>query len=292
MNDHELDDQMRHLAQTYNDPPATPRDAMWARIESARTGPTVIAIGRPRRMHWLRVGAGIAAVLVVGIGIGRLTHDVGRSVTVASADSVSPTDRPVAVVASVVQPVSDPASGTGTATDGPASLNGNDPAANPVRATRDDRIRALRAERAGSGQALTTYGAPRNVQGAVGDGSEVSAYRLAVVEHMARAEVLLTSFLAEARTSPADVRAAAQFAALSRDLLKTTRLLLATRTTDDPALTRLLEDLELVLMQISQYSAEGRRGDLDAINQSLDRRNVLPKLRSTIPAGASASSGI
>jgi hypothetical protein len=78
---------------------------------------------------------------------------------------------------------------------------------------------------------------------------------------------------------------------LSRDLLKTTRLLLATHGTDDPALTRLLEDLELVLMQISQYAAEGRRSDLDAINQSLDRRNVLPKLRSTIPAGASASSG-
>ena len=35
----------------------------------------------------------------------------------------------------------------------------------------------------------------------------------------------------------------------------------------------------------------GRRIDLDAINQSLDKRNVIPKLRSTIPAGGSTSAG-
>jgi hypothetical protein len=291
MNDHELDDQMRHLAQSYNEPPATPRDAMWTRIESARTGAAAVAIGRSRYRHWLRVGAGIAAVLMVGIGIGRLTRDVGRPVTVASAGSTpateSRTDRPLAVVASLAQPAGD----TGAAAEENIALPNEDVATNRVRATRDDRIRALRAERVGSGQVLTNYGVPRGVQGVVGEGSEMSAYRLAVVEHMARAEVLLTSFLAESRTSPSDVRAAAQFASLSRELLKTTRLLLATHSADDPALTRLLEDLELVLMQISQYAAEGRRGDLDAINQSLDRRNVLPKLRSTIPAGASASSG-
>ena len=70
-----------------------------------------------------------------------------------------------------------------------------------------------------------------------------------------------------------------------------TRLLLATRHTDDPAITRLLQDLEFVLMQLSQYAVDGRREDLDAINQSLDKHNVMPKLRSTIPAGVSASAG-
>jgi hypothetical protein len=291
MNDHELDDQIRHLAQSYNEPPAAPRDAMWARIESARAATPTVAIGPSRRMHWLRIGAGIAAVLVVGIGIGRLTHDVGRTVTVASSDSAPIAeprmDRPVAVVASAAQPVGDVDAGS----ERRPSQNDEGVSTNGVRATRDARIRALRAERVGSGRELSSYGVPRGVQGAVGDGSEMSTYRLAVVEHMARSEVLLTSFLAESRTNPSDTRAVAQFASLSRDLLKTTRLLLATHTSDDPALTRLLEDLELVLMQISQYAAEGRRGDLDAINQSLDRRNVLPKLRSTIPAGASASSG-
>ena len=292
MNDHELDDQIRHLAQTYNEPPATPRDAMWERIDRARAGAPVVAIGSHRR-SWLRTAAGLAAVLVVGIGIGRLTHGVGTSspAALASADSApaSPadTDRSVALVASATPSGDDRSTADARTPDAPDA----DAASNPVRATRDDRIRALRAVRGGRGDALAGYAAPRST-GTATDGGDRGAYRLAVVEHMARAEVLLTSFLAESRTNPADTRAAAQFAALSRDLLKTTRLLLATRTGDDPALTRLLEDLELVLMQISQYGAEGRRGDLDAINQSLDRRNVLPKLRSTIPAGASASSGI
>jgi hypothetical protein len=292
MNDHELDDQMRHLARTYNEPPATPRDAMWERIESTRAGAGVVPIGHARRMYWLRMATGIAAVLVLGIGIGRLTQGVGRATptlvaTTDSAPAAEPrTGEPVTAVASLDQPgESDVRTGDARA----ASQNGG--GANRVRATRDDRIRALRADRSAARQALTNYGVPRGIQGAVGEGSEMSAYRLAVVEHMARAEVLLTSFLAESRSSPSDMRTAAQFAALSRDLLKTTRLLLATHATEDRALTRLLEDLELVLMQISQYAAEGRRTDLDAINQSLDRRNVLPKLRSTIPAGASASSG-
>lgn len=293
MNDHELDDQMRHLAQSYNEPPATPRDAMWARIESARAGTSVVAIGRARRTYWLRMGAGIAAVLAVGIGIGRLTHDVGRSpATRTAAVDVAPAAEPgagvpVAVVASAARPDRD----TGGAIEAPMPLAEASGATNRVRATRDDRIRALRTDRAASRQALTNYGVQRGSTGSAGDGSETSAYHLAVVEHMARAEVLLTSFLADSRSGHTDTRAVAQFASLSRDLLKTTRLLLATHSTDDPALTRLLEDLELVLMQISQYGSEGRRSDLDAINQSLDRRNVLPKLRSTIPAGASASSG-
>jgi hypothetical protein len=188
------------------------------------------------------------------------------------------------------------ASEAGVATAAPAgSLVSAAPAVestNRVRATREERLAALRDARRGPDRALAGYAASRAAQGGINESSESSAYRVAVVEHMARTEVLLTSFLADSRTSPTDTRTAAQFAALSRDLLKTTRLLLATRPTEDPALTRLLEDLELVLMQISQYSSEGRRGDLDAINQSIDRRNVLPKLRSAIPAGASASTGI
>jgi hypothetical protein len=295
MNDHELDDQMRLLAQSYNEPPATPREAMWARIEGARRGATPIVLGTSRRIRWLRMSAGIAAVLVVGIGIGRLSRGAGRAMPGAAVAAAlhapvgdSGTGRPFVRVASDAESTSDkrqPPAALASTAQGTAPTN-------PVRATRDERLRALREQRSATSPALAAYGVGRSAQGVVGEGSEVSAYRLAVIEHMARTEVLLTSFLAESRNGPTGTPAAAQFASLSRDLLKTTRLLLATRTADDPALTRLLEDLELVLMQISQYTAEGRRGDLDAINQSLDRRNVLPKLRATIPAGASASAGI
>ena len=293
MNDHELDDQMRHMAQAYNEPPVTPREAMWARIESARRGSAPIAIAS-RRMQWLRMGAGIAAVLLVGIGIGRLTRgpgDVSSSASIAASRQSPTGDTMTGQTVQVVAGASE-LPGTDGASAALVSRSGNAEATNPVRATREERLRALREQRTGTTRGLAAYGVPRGVQGAVGEGSEMSAYRLAVVEHMARTEVLLTSFLADSRNSPNVARTATQFAVLSRDLLKTTRLLLATRTSEDQALTRLLEDLELVLMQISQYTSEGRRGDLDAINQSLDRRNVLPKLRSSIPAGASASTGI
>jgi hypothetical protein len=292
MNDHEPDDQMRHLAQSYHEPPATPRDEMWARIDRARRDGAVVAIGAARRTRWLRTVAGIAAVLVVGIGIGRLTRTAGDASSARRVASTRPAaedtmpGRAVAIVAGD----SGPAGGSRADATLASATQGVD-AANPVRATRDERLRALRDQRRAPASGLAAYPAQRGGGGAVGEGSEMSAYRLAVVEHMARTEVLLTSFLADSRAEPTAARAA-QFASLSRELLKTTRLLLATRSTDDPALTRLLEDLELVLMQISQYTSEGRRGDLDAINQSLDRRNVLPKLRSTIPAGASASTGI
>lgn len=294
MNDHELDDQIRRLSSSYNEPPVTPREEMWARIEQAR-GTRAIAAGRTgRRMYWLRMGAGIAAVLVVGIGIGRLTHGVGgpgSPTVVASQPAPRGTDTvigpPVAVVADAG---SSSRENDETSTDAATAPSAR--ADNPVRATREERLRALSAVRGQSARGLAAYNSRRAPQGVVGEGTQMSAYRLAVVEHMARSEVLLTSFLAESRANPADGRTAAQFATLSRDLLKTTRLLLATRSADDPALTRLLEDLELVLMQISQYTSEGRRGDLDAINQSLDRRNVLPKLRSAIPAGASATTGL
>jgi hypothetical protein len=294
MNDHELDEHLRDLAQSYNEPPDTPRDTMWARIESARRGATPVALGAARQTQWLRSGAGIAAVLLVGlgIGVGRWTRGSGEeppgstvASTSRSATAETATRPPAAVVASV-----SPTTDEGRAR-GPRSAAPSADATNPVRAMREERLRALTARPSERSRALAAYGVGRSAPGAVGEGSEMSAYRLAVIEHMARTEVLLTSFLAESRNVADDTRTATQFASLSRDLLKTTRLLLATSTVDDPALTRLLEDLELVLMQISQYTAERRRGDLDAINQSLDRHNVLPKLRSTIPAGASASTG-
>ncbi|MGH7568181.1 MAG: hypothetical protein ACREL9_04290 [Gemmatimonadales bacterium] len=77
MMDDRFDDQLREAAQDYHRPPATPREELWARIEAARTArremkPVVVL--RP----WLRWGLGIAAILVLGIGIGRWTAGPGR----------------------------------------------------------------------------------------------------------------------------------------------------------------------------------------------------------------------
>jgi len=47
----------------------------------------------------------------------------------------------------------------------------------------------------------------------------------------------------------------------------------------------LLEDLELVLAQIAQLPSSGGREDLQSINQGLDQRSVLLRLRTANPAG-------
>jgi hypothetical protein len=88
MDEEKLDGVLGELVRDYNAPPATPREEMWARIEAARRAeraapaaepqaapaarPDIVPIGRPvrRRVQW---AAGIAALLALGIGIGRMT---------------------------------------------------------------------------------------------------------------------------------------------------------------------------------------------------------------------------
>jgi hypothetical protein len=88
--DDRLDDRLRELAGEYNKPPETPREAMWERIvaeRSKKAEPAAPAEGANaegseprvlpfRRFHFGRpfqIAAGIAAVLALGIGLGRLT---------------------------------------------------------------------------------------------------------------------------------------------------------------------------------------------------------------------------
>ena len=83
MNAHEgdrLDEPLSDLAKGYNEPPAAPREEMWVAIQrgraEARRVAALAAGERPalqfrQRRPALRWAAGIAAVLVLGIGIGR-----------------------------------------------------------------------------------------------------------------------------------------------------------------------------------------------------------------------------
>ena len=108
------------------------------------------------------------------------------------------------------------------------------------------------------------------------------AYRLAVVEHLAGTEAMLTSFRAAARRGEVD----AQITAWARNLLTTTRLLEASAAQDDPTMKRLLDDLELVLVQIAQYTSTGahRAEELELIEHSIERRGVIGQLHTNIPA--------
>jgi len=110
------------------------------------------------------------------------------------------------------------------------------------------------------------------------------AYQLVVLQHLAGTEAMITTFRASARNGEAD----AQVGKWARDLLGTTRLLEASQAAQDPVMKRLLEDLELVIVQIVQYTNRGTNDpeELDLIEQSIKKRGVITKLRGTLPGQA------
>jgi len=185
---------------TYHAPRTPPRDEMWKRIEEARRHKQVVVI-RP----WLRWALAAAAVLVLGIGIGRVS--VVKEQHTANA---------------------------------------------PTQAVQD------------------TIDALAN-----------KAYQIAATQYLSRTETFLTAFRADANRSANTARLARQ----ARDLLSTTQLMLDSPAAKDPRLRSLLEDLELVLMQISLLNPLEDGRDRDLITQGMNQSNVLPKLRSAIPAG-------
>jgi hypothetical protein len=200
MNDDQLDQRLREAARSYNAPPETPREEMWARIQAGRRSSRRVFELRPRRVLW---AAAAAAVLALGIGIGRVS---------------------------------------------------------------------LEPE-------ATAW---------VGPSANTTTYRLAAEEHLSQSEAFLTLF----RTSieeRADPRLAS---ASARQLLATNRLLLDSPAAVEPGTRLLLEDLELVLAEIAQLSPGSRDEDLQLIRDGLERANVVPRLRTAVPAGAAPTQGV
>jgi hypothetical protein len=111
------------------------------------------------------------------------------------------------------------------------------------------------------------------------------AYRVAATPYLTRTEALLTSFRAESRSGRVDTA----FAAQAQELLVTTRLMLNSPAARDPRLASLLQDLEVMLVQIAQLPAGSDRNDVELINQGLDQRGVMLRLRAVSPTpGANA----
>jgi hypothetical protein len=80
--------------------------------------------------------------------------------------------------------------------------------------------------------------------------------------------------------------------ASARQLLATNRLLLDSPAAVEPATRLLLEDLELVLAEIAQLSPRSREQDLQLIRDGMERGNVMPRLRTAVPAGAAPTQGV
>jgi hypothetical protein len=263
--DDRIDDLIRDEARDYNEPPATPTEAMWEAIRVGRTegrkggriAPVPVAVPgvrtfRPFALPTFRLGVGIAALLALGIGIGRwMEHgkSVSRTPTVAQMPAKQ---APAGVVdsAAVVAPPGSEAGRELASARGPSAPRGGSPAQF-----------ASRTERR--------------------SGAEATAYDLALSQHLGQSEAFLTLFRSSVRSGRIDPVAFAS----ARQLLSTNRLLLDSRAGADPASRQLLQDLELVLAQIAQLRTSGDSSDVHIVTEDMDRGDVLPRLRTAVPAG-------
>jgi hypothetical protein len=93
MLDDRLDDQLRDAAKDYNDPPETPRDAMWEQIVAMRAAEKAEPLRPLRHLRPLRWAAGIAAVLALGIGLGRVSINTAPPVAAPAPVATAPAPR-------------------------------------------------------------------------------------------------------------------------------------------------------------------------------------------------------
>jgi hypothetical protein len=88
--DERIDERLERALRELGPVPPTPRDEMWARIQARRAEADVVPLATRRRTTWVPWSAAIAATLVIGIGLGRLTSstpDGAPAATAAAATS-------------------------------------------------------------------------------------------------------------------------------------------------------------------------------------------------------------
>ena len=279
MDDEKMDELIRRAAADYNRPPATPRDAMWEAIRAARaaTPPAATPLGAaPARQHEAPrafafpvrhrslMAAAAVALLAVGIGIGRLWPTVDARNAAPAADSSRL-----------------------SALGGKPRMNaeqrgaGEDSVSVPPRSSAVAPALAEGTRRSSETRGLAMGSQPR----AESREPRAALYQAATLQHLVRAEALLTSYRAEARAGKVD----AELSAWARDLLSSTRLLLDSPAARDPRRRQMLEDLELVLVQIVNLAPDSPAAERDLIDRAIERGDVMTRLRTTIPAGAAVS---
>lgn len=94
-------------------------------------------------------------------------------------------------------------------------------------------------------------------------------------DYLERVTALLVTLAEESRRGQPLEYSTAQ----ARDLLSTTRILIDSPQASDQHLQDLLDDLELVLAQIVRLPSRPALPDVQLIDQALDQRDVIPRLR-------------
>jgi hypothetical protein len=193
MDEKELERRLGELKDTWRIPRDPPLAEMWEAVES-RAFP-----GRPARTPWTRALLPLAAMLLLGFGVGQLAPRLLQR-------RAAPSPAPMAVIPAASAESHDPFVGIAT-----------------------DYIERV------TGLLVTLSDAPHRD-----------------------------------RSIPI---------AQARELLATTRLLMDSPQASNPHLRALLDDLELVLAQIVRLPPRAASPDVYLIDQTLDEREVLPRLR-------------
>lgn len=124
---------------------------------------------------------------------------------------------------------------------------------------------------------------------APGDSGVTRLYRMAASQTLTQAEALLTAYRSTADNERAREETE-QLGAWGRQVLGSTRLLIDSPAGDDPQLRALLEDLELVLVQIIRLSGpRPDETDRDHVDRALKDKDLIPRIRTAVPAGNPAA---
>ena len=249
-----MDAVLRQMAaEEYNRPPhIVPREQMWDAIQQGLgTGDKGLGAGRfgasplSRVPRWVYFAAAAVLLLAVGMQLGRLTSAGSREPQFAYPDSMPSARQPMAPGDSAVIAKSDP------------GRSGDDGRPRPTRPRPE----------------------PERAPTELAEGAD-RAYTLVAAQHLIQVEALLTSFKGDLNQGRMD----AQMASWGKELLSNTRLLLDSPVASDPVRRKLLQDLELVLVQIVQLSPNTSARDRDLIKGALTDDEVLTRLRTAIPA--------
>ena len=256
-----MDALLRQMAaDEYNRPPEiVPREQMWEAVqrglgtgdrglgaENARVLPF-----RSRVPRWVYYAVAAALLLALGIQLGRL---MGPSP--ASQEAVAP---------------------KGIQSD---SLGPRRVSPDSVGTPRTDLATDSRSDDGSKGPPKPKGGGPeRQLTPDLGDDIQARAYTVATAQHLTEAEAMLMSFKGDLSQGRMD----AEISAWGKELLSNTRLLLDSPAARDPVRRKLLQDLELVLVQIVQLSPKSSARDRDLIKGALTDDQVLTRLRTAIP---------
>lgn len=267
--DDRMDALVRQIAaEDYNRPPEiVPREAMWEAVQiglkvgTAGTGKDNVLPFTRRIPKWVFLAVAAVLLLAVGIQVGRYMGPA-RTAPLAVVPNVTAQDS----LGSAAAPDST-APQRDVIQSGPsrAELARVEP---ETRRASDDR-----------GGPPRPGPEPERVDPSATDNGVSSAYRVATAQHLTAAEAMLTAFKSDLSQGRMD----AQMASWGKDLLANTRLLLDSPAAKDPVRRKLLQDLELVLVQIVQLSPNAPQRDRDLIKDALTEDQVLTRLRTALP---------